>query len=142
MTEPPDGESLTAEVRVTGVAARSGQDAKKHDLFEKMKWDRVGSDKIPVFAPAAELAGNPRRLAGARLVCMTDARQTLLATATMVRRAAKGDTVTLFAYSFDHPTVTSGILEAVYRGAEVSIYMDYGYVCGCLLYTSPSPRDS
>ena len=61
---------------------------------------------------------------------LTNARQTLLAAATLLRRAKKGDDITLFAYNFDHPTVTSGILDAVYQGAKVSIYMDYGYVCG------------
>ena len=61
---------------------------------------------------------------------LTNARQTHFAAAALLRRAKKGNDVTLFAYSFDHPTVTSGILDAVYQGAKVSSYMDYGYVCG------------
>ena len=61
---------------------------------------------------------------------LADGRQTHFAAEVLLRRAKKGDDITLFAYSFDHPTVTRGILDAVYRGAEVSIYMDYGYVCG------------
>ena len=91
---------------------------------------REAGERLPAFAPAAELAGNPRGLAGARLVFMADARQTLKSAASVVRKAERGDTVTLFAFSYDHPTVTNAIVEAVYRGAEVSIYMDYGYVCG------------
>ena len=132
MTEPPNGESLAAGVRgaVSGVAARGGQDPKKHDLFAKLKWDLLVGDRMPTFAPAAELAGNPRGLAVARPVFMADARQTLKSAASVVRKAERGDTVTLFAFSYDHPTVTNAIIDAVYRGAEVSIYMDHGYVCG------------
>ena len=107
-----------------------GQEPKKHDLFAKLKWDLLVGDRMPTFAPAAELAGNPRGLAGVRLVFMADARQTLKSAASVVRRAKKGDNVALFAFSYDHPTVTDAIVEAVYRGAEVSIYMDHGYVCG------------
>ena len=85
---------------------------------------------MPTFAPASELAGNPLGLAGARVVFLSDARQTLSSAASIVRRASKGDAVTLFAFSFDHPTVTGAIVDAVFRGAEVSVYMDWGYVCG------------
>ena len=135
MTEPSDGGGAAAEVRATGVAAKTllaqrGQSAKKHPLFENMKWDRVGDEQIPAFAPAAELVGNPEGLAGARLVCLTNARQTLRAAATIMRRAKSGDDITLIAYSFDHPTVTSGILDAVYKGAKVSIYQEHSYMCG------------
>ena len=61
---------------------------------------------------------------------LTNARQTTFAAAALLRRAKKGDDVMLFAYSFDHPTIASGIVEAVHQGAKVSIYMDHGYVCG------------
>ena len=130
MTEPSDGGGAAAEVRVTGVVAQRGQSAKKHALFESMVWGRVGDDEVPAFAPAAELVGNPGGLAGARLVSVTNARQTLLAAATLLRRARKGDDITLFAYSFDHPTVTTALVDAVFRGVDVSLYADYGYVCG------------
>ena len=139
MTEPSNGEAVRAEVRVKGPAARYSQSVRKHDLLESMNadysaledWDRLGErsekdDEIPAFAPAAEFAGNPRGLAGARLVSLTDGRQTHFAAEVLLRRAKKDDDVTLFAYSFDHPTVTSGIVEAVHRGAKVSIYMDHG----------------
>ena len=124
MTEPPSGEPWAAEVLEADVAARSGQDPKKHSLFAKLKWDLLVGDRMPAFAPAAELAGNPKGLAGARFVFLADARQTLKSAASVVKNASKGDTITLFAFSFDHPTVTEAIISAVFRGAEVSIYLD------------------
>ena len=77
----------------------------------------VGQDgatrEIPEFAPAAELAGNPNGLAGARLLCLAEGRQTHFVAETLLRRAKSGDSITFFAYSFDHPIVTAEIVEAV-----------------------------
>ena len=130
MTEPPNGEPSAAGTRGTLAVARGDPEPKKHTLFSKLKWDLTAGDRMPVFAPASELAGNPRGLAGTQAVFLSDARQTLRSAASIISRASKGDTVTLFAFSFDHPTVTGAILDAVFRGAEISIYMDHGYVCG------------
>ena len=63
-------------------------------------------------------------------MCFAGGRQTHFVAETILRRAKAGDDVTIFAYSFDHPIVTTEIIDAVYRGARVSIYMDYKYLLG------------
>ena len=130
MTEPPNGEPSAAGPRGSIVVAPGGSEPKKHVLFSKLQWDLLVGDRMPTFAPASEMAGNPRGLAGARFVFLSNARRTLTSAASIIRRVSKGGAITLFAFSFDHPTVTTAIVEAVFRGADVSLYMDYGYVCG------------
>ena len=130
MTEPPSGEPSAASVCGSMVAVPGGLEPKKHTLFAKLEWDLQVGDRMPTFAPAAALAGNPRGLAGARCLFLSNARQSLASAASIIRRVKKGGEITLFAYSFDHPTVTTAIVEAVFRGVDVSLYADYGYVCG------------
>ena len=130
MTEPPNGEPSAAGSRGFGVVALGGSEPKKHALFSKLQWDLLTGDRVPTFAPAAEIAGNPRGLAGARLVFLSNARPTLSSAASIIKRVPRGATITLFAFCFDHPNVAEAVVEAVLRGAGVSLYLDYGYVCG------------
>ena len=130
MTEPPNGEPSAAGVCGPIVVAPGESEQKKHTLFAKLAWDLRADDEMPTFAPAAALAGNPRGLAGARCLFFSNARKTLASAASIIRRVKKGGSITLFSYSFDHPTVTTALVDAVFRGVDVSLYADYGYVCG------------
>ena len=130
MTEPPSGEPSAASVDGSIVAVPGSSERKNHTLFSKLKFDLRADEEMPRFAPAAALAGNPRGLAGARCLFLANARKTLASAASIIRRVKKGGSITLFAYCFDHPTVTTALVDAVFRGVDVSLYADYGYVCG------------
>ena len=86
--------------------------------------------EIPDFAPGREWAHNPNGFAGARLLCLAGGRQIHFVAETLLRRAKVGDEIVIFAYSFVHPTIISEIIDAVHRGATVSVYMDYNYLLG------------
>ena len=96
------------------------------------RWANRGDrrEEIPEFAPAAKFAGNPRGLAGARLVSLAGGRPIHFVAETILRRARMDDEVTIFAYSLDHPWFVSAITAAVQRGVRVAIYMDYKYLLG------------
>ena len=138
MTEP-FGEPRRASQTDTRSRSESPQrcefyQALRGDYRARQGCEGVGRDgaggEIPEFAPAAEYAGNPFQLSGARLMCLAGGRQTHFMAETILRRARDGDKITIYAYSFDHPLVIARMVDAVHRGAIVQVYMDTKYLLG------------
>ena len=79
---------------------------------------------LPHFAPGMTDAGRTAASTGTEMICLSDGRQSHFVAETLLRNAAAKESITIFAFSFDHPYIAREIIEAVKRGVCVDLVMN------------------
>ena len=90
--------------------------AEHYDHYTDDEWEKIRDD-LPRFAPGMMEAGRTAATMGTEMICLADGRQSHFTAETLLRHAEAKESITIFAFSFDHPLIAQEIIDAVKRGA-------------------------